>query len=278
MAELKIALFVEGSDVRDIRGRSPFEKIWNENLRQALGLVRFEPIVGITKKHLVAMDPRKPRMSGAGEGLDRLIARLLKTLRFDAAIIAWDLAPPWNPDGSFCRWEETLDLYRFLAKSDDPNLPQLWKQKAADRLDALENRQAPGKRLGAPRLEEGMILPVCMEPMFESLLVQDERAIRRALGISGLVKGWPSHGWADATQRAPDRRVLNVAIQAIGRMQPRPEVLRRVRGDFETNKHEWAEFLLRKLLADERGRAVVLAHPIARRLAEIAIDRSVAPS
>ena len=37
---------------------------------------------------------------------------------------------------------------------------------------------------------------------------------------------------------------------------------------FDANKNGWGEYLLRGLLADERGRDDVLTHPIAARLAE----------
>jgi hypothetical protein len=58
--ELKVALFVEGSvSPPPVRGtRSSLERIWSERLPQALGLRAFSAVVPISKKHLVAMDPR----------------------------------------------------------------------------------------------------------------------------------------------------------------------------------------------------------------------------
>ena len=141
---LRIALFVEGATTPpSVRGPSPFVQIWNEHLCGALGIRAFDEIVPISKKHLVAMDRKQPKMSGASEPLDELIARKLKTIRFDAVVVAWDLVPAWNPEDEFCRWEETCDLYRYLAASPSVDLPKIWKQRAKERLAELKSRSMP---------------------------------------------------------------------------------------------------------------------------------------
>jgi len=267
MQGLRFALFVEGSVTQPSRGPSPLEAIWRDCLGEALALYRFNPIVPINKKHLVAMDPRKPRMSGGGEALDQLIVRMMKRTPFDAAVVAWDLVPAWNPEGAFCRWEETLDLYRFLAESE--SLPQQWKEQAAMRYSDLRRRPSPGTRKTPLRLEQGIVLPICMEPMFESLLTQDEAAVRRALGVKKTPKGWPSRGWADPQTRRPDSEVLSPAIRSLFGIRPKPGVLRKIHGDMITHKNEWGELLLREMLADERAQAAILGHPIAVRLKEL---------
>lgn len=269
MTPLRVALFVEGSTVPLPKHKQqPLEGIWNGCLAEALDLQGFSPIVPISKKHLVAMDPGKPPMSGAGEALDLLMKRILDRQPFDAAVVAWDLMPAWNPRGSYCRWEETLSLYRFLAESRA--LPDLWKERAAGRYDELSNRGRPSQRLRPPVLQPGMVLPVCMEPMFESLLIQDEAAVKRALGIQGRnVSGWPGRGWGDLQERRPDENVLAPAIRAVSRLRPKPQVCRAVGGDLKTRKDEWGELLLRRMLRDEQARSRILAHPIPRRLAEL---------
>jgi hypothetical protein len=244
------------------------EAIWRDCLGEALQIRRFNLIVPISKKHLVAMDSRKPRMSGGGEALDQLMVRTLKRTPFDAAVVAWDLVPAWNPEGRFCRWDETLDLYRFLAAS--ATLPALWKEQAARRYSELRGRSVPSERTGPPQLEKGMVLPVCMEPMFEGLLVEDEGAVRRALGVKKKApKGWPVSGWGDPQLRRPDAAILGPAIRSLFGVRPRPAVLRKIHGDMITHKNEWGELLLREMLADERARAVLLSHPIAVRLKEL---------
>ncbi|HSK81642.1 MAG TPA: hypothetical protein VLQ45_34625 [Thermoanaerobaculia bacterium] len=243
------------------------ERIWKNCLGTELGLLPFDPIVPISKRHIVAMDPSNPPMSGSGEALDQLMTRVLERSSFDVAVVAWDLVPAWNPEDGYCRWKETVDLYRFLAQSTD--LPEIWKRQAARRFEDLQRRQTPSTRSGLPPLEFGMVLPVCMEPMFEGLLVQDEAAVRRALGLRERPRGWPSHGWADPVERRPDEAVLGPAIRALSRMRPQPTVLRAIRGDMRTNKDGWGEFLLRKLLEDNQARPVLLSHPLSRRLIEL---------
>lgn len=274
---MRIALFVEGSVAPPPpRGLPALEEIWKKHLRQALSLHELDPIVPISKRHLVAMDPGLPRMSGAGEALDQLMYRKLKSRDFDAAIVAWDLVPRWNPQGEFCRWDETLNLYRFL--KDSRCLPELWTGQAERRYREMSSRKKPSLRPGVPALERGMVLPLCMEPMFEALLTQDEAAARRALGLARRVKGWPSKGWGDASVRHPDAEVLGPAIRAATRVRPKLQVTRRVPGDMRTNKDGWGEFLLRKLLDDQQARSRVVTHPICVRLKELALEARVSGS
>jgi hypothetical protein len=267
MPGLRVALFVEGSESPPLRGVRSLESIWNEHLPGVLGLRAFSSVVPISKKHLVAMDPARPRMSGAGERLDQLMVRMLKREPFDAAVVAWDLVPAWNPQGSYCRWRETLALYRHL--SDSAYLEASWKAQAARRLADLESRAAPAARKGPPRLARHGILALCMEPMFEGLLVQDEAAVKRALGLKGNVPAWPRHGWGDERERRPDERILKLAVQAAQSLEPMPRDIAGVRGSWITNKDGWGEFLLRRLLADPKARPRVIHHSLCRRLAEV---------
>lgn len=264
---LKVALFVEGgeSPLPPRQTKSALELIWNEHLPTALGLRAFSTVVPISKKHLVAMDPGNPAMSGAGEALDQLMARTMKRHAFDAAVIAWDLVPAWNPEVDYCRWRETLDLYRHLSRRNE--LPEPWRQRARHRLEELEGRSSPSARHRRPKLVQHQILPLCMEPMFESLILQEEAAIKRAMGLRGKVPRWPNQGWGDAKEKRPDEALLAPAILAA--QGAKPATISGVRGTMRTNKDGWGEFLLRRLLVDPSARAVVLAHPIAERLDEI---------
>jgi hypothetical protein len=269
MANLKLALFVEGSIAPLPKHKQPpLAGIWNGCFGETLGLQRFDPIIPISKTHLVAMDPDNPPMSGAGEALDVLMVRMLKLHDFDAAVVAWDLVPAWNPEGSFCRWLETLNLYRFMAGSKV--LPDTWKEQASRRYEEMSRRRTPGERLRPPAPRPGMVLPVCMEPMFESVLVQDEAAARRAFGIQGQnVAGWPRQGWGDRHDRRPDNNILAPAILAMSRMRPKLQAYRVIGGDLKTRKNEWGEYLLRRLLEDEQARPLILEHPLSKRLAEL---------
>jgi hypothetical protein len=194
----RIALFVEGSDAPPApRGQKPLEQLWNRTLRDALGIARFEVIVPISKKHIIAMDPQMPVMSGRGEPLDAMMTRVMQTRPFDAAVVAWDLVPDWNSTGDYCRHEETLNFYRLLSRSK--HLPRAWQNAARAR-----HRQLRGKSADSPSpLGPGVALAVCMEPMFEGLLTQSEPAIRRALGLRKRPKGWPRAGWGESSVQLP---------------------------------------------------------------------------
>ncbi len=264
---LKVALFVEGgpSPPPPRATQSALESIWNEVLPGALGLRAFSMVVPISKKHLVAMDPSNPPMSGAGEGLDQLMGRTLKRSPFDAAVIAWDLVPAWNPEETYCRWQETLDLYRYLSERD--GLPSEWSAQAKRRLSELNGRAKPSARLRPPQLQRHSVLALCMDPMFETLLIQDEKAAKRAFGLSGNIPGWPQAGWGDLRGRHPDLDVLAPAVQAAQSMKPRR--IAGVRGSLRTNKDGWGAFLLRQFLADADVGPRVLSHPLAKRLREV---------
>ncbi len=273
-AALRIALFVEGSATPPpVRRPSPFTQIWNEHLCGALGIRAFDEIIPISKKHLVAMDPTQPKMSGASEPLDELIARKLKTIQFDAVVVAWDLVPAWNPDDEFCRWQETLDLYRFLAKSQSADLPIIWKQRAAERFDELRSRPEPGNRHRHLQLKPGAILALCMEPMFETVLVRNEQAARDAFGIKRIPSDWPVAAWRVPDDRRPDTNILVPTINAVRNVRPKPKCVKQVPGDFRSNKDGWGEYLLKRLLADPKAKSQILSTNMIERLRDIVPKR-----
>ncbi len=272
MCGLRVALFVEGSEHPPLKRekRDPLARLWNETLVAALGIPEFHRVYPISKLHLVTMNPELPRPVGAGESFDRMLVRRLNRERFDAAVVAWDLVPPWDPGREYCRCNETLSFYRLLARSSV--LPDLWLGKARERLAELENRTKPGERSAPPIVEPGIILCVCMEPMFESLLAQDERAVKRALGIATTPGDWPTSGWGDPRERQPDQRVLGRAILSIKRVRPKPQCIRHIAGDMKTNKDEWDDYILRRIQEQDRGRGLIVNHPIGIRLTELLIS------
>ena len=273
-AALRIALFVEGAATPPpVRGPTPLTQIWNTHLCGALGIRAFDEIVPISKKHLVAMDPTQPKMSGASEPLDELIARKLKSIQFDAVVVAWDLVPAWNPDDEYCRWQETLDLYRFLAASQSVDLPLIWKQRATERFDELQSQTAPGNRRRRLTLNRGAVVAVCMEPMFETILVQNEQAAREAFGLRRIPKDWPVAAWRAPEDRRPDTNILVPTINAVRNVRPRPKCVKQVPGDFRTNKDGWGEYLLKRLLADPKAKSQILSTNMIERLSSIVSKR-----
>ena len=265
--QLRIAFFAEGSVWPAARHGDPFVRLWQKTIPALFGLMAPTRVVPISKKHLVAMDPELPPMSGAGEPLDALMARELGREEFDTAFVLWDLVPAWDEHTSACRWEDTLALYEGLAASQD--LPSVWRRNAGARLRELRRRGEPALRTCVPAPAPATTLAVCMEPVFEGLLVQNEDPVRRALDVRGRqVPGWPSP-WSTAGVTRPDLRLLQPAIKAARKLRPVPRVLRQVWGDMRTAKHDWDARILKALMADARGRDLVLAHPLAKRLREM---------
>lgn len=260
----KIVLFAEGSRGRPTRGDDPFVALWCKLLVRELRLLPVTRVVPIDKRALVTLDPASPAMSGASVGLDELILREIEGGGIDVAIVAWDLLPPWDPAAETCRWNECVDLYKHLSRSEV--LPDTWRGNAASRYEELSARPSPATRRRVPRPKPASVLTVCMEPMFEAVLLACEQGVRRALGVEGQrVPGWPR--WSGAG--GIDRSVIQPAVRAAGALRPRSSVFRRIRGDFRTAKHEWAEYLLRELLDDEDCRERVVESPICRRLIEV---------
>lgn len=264
---LRIAFFAEGGVWPPAKRGDPFVRLWRETIPEFFGLVAPARVVPISKRHLVAMDPKLPKMSGAGEPLDALMARELQQEEFDTAVVLWDLVPAWDERARACRWEDMLALYKGLAASEE--LPAPWRENADARLRKLRERGQPALRTGVPAPAPATTLAVCMEPVFEGLLVQDENLVRRALGVRGRhVPGWPSP-WSTVGVTRPDLRLLQPAIIAARKLRPAPRVLSQVRGDMRSAKHDWDDRILQVLMADASGRKLVLAHPLARRLCEM---------
>lgn len=268
MSQLRIALFVEGSlGERKRDGGDWFLHLWQSTIVQALGLRSIDMVVPISKGNLAAMHPNTAKLkasSSTGVRLDQIMAQRLKLKpAFDAAIIAWDLHPAWQPSVDFCRWEETLRLYRLLASSKE--LPSLWTTQAANRLSELTARALPSARSNPPILQPGSVLALCMAPEFESLLV-NESGFKTTLGLKGKqMLGWP-RDW-DAANVPQPKALLQKALSAARKTNPRPKAFQAIHGDMETSKHEWASFLLTHGSAEFIES--VRTHPTGQRLQEL---------
>lgn len=263
---LRIALFVEGSgsSVPSKQEHGALARIWSEILPTALGCVSRPRIVPMSKRSLVALDRSNPPLTGTLP-LDLLFMQELAKQPFDAAIVAWDLQPPWDPQAARCRWRETLDLYRLLGHS--PTLADPWRARSQARYEALTARTTPATRTRPHQLKRGEIGVLCMEPMFEALLV-DEPGIRAALGLKRSPADWPT-AWKRTNVRDPDHSLLGPAIGAAKRSQTSGPILKRISGDMFTRKNEWDAYFLESLLANEATRARLLRRPLVRRLQEI---------
>ena len=267
MNSLRVALFVEGTDQSSYSTapEDPLARLWNERLCSLAGVQRFDHVIGMSKKHLASMDEKNRGLSGVGERFDQLFVRKANSLGFDAAVVAWDLFPRWDQSAPFCRWQETLDLYAGLARSEE--LGQIWRDCAQGRWLELSQRERPSARLGLTRLQPGMIQALCMDRMFETLLVDaGSSALRRALGIDGRrVQNWPNFN----TNGLKHDDLLGMIVEIVRRLRPRPTAAGRVRGGFRDAKHEWASEILSRLAEDADDKEALRSHPIIRRLAEV---------
>lgn len=259
-SRLRLVLFVEGTSGK------PLNDLWSRGVSRLLGLLPFERVVGIGKRHLVAMSNAnmklKHRTSAVSVGIDALIKRELDRQDFDCAVVAWDLVPPWDSgsDASACRWQETLLLYEGLARSEQLPLP--WREQAQRRFDELIAREKPSLRPGVPRPAAHTVLSVCMEPEFEGLFL-DEAGVKAVLGL----RGKPPRGWPGTWDRIRDPRpsgTLEKAIEAARRVRPKPEVFRKIRQPLREAKHEWGHLLLTSATGGfQEG---ILKHSISNRL------------
>ncbi|HWO26770.1 MAG TPA: hypothetical protein VNO30_48910 [Kofleriaceae bacterium] len=275
---MTIAIFAEGSDgVTPSRVAPYLYQIWCQQLPAYLSLLDIKRVVPISKKAILALDPNQPPMSGAGEPLDDLLVRENKEKPFDVAVVAWDLAPPWDKNASTCRWNETLDFYKYLVARE--KLPQPWFGYAKRRYLDLSSRVKPSSRDALPSLEKGAILPICMEPEFERLLVESEKHIRMSLGVQNKhAPRWPNwdidergQGNTDLLQKAilSARRMKAGSKKSKASPKSSASIVRQIRGDMITAKDEWGSFFLRAICDDEGGKQKLLSLPLARRLSDL---------
>jgi hypothetical protein len=237
----KIVLFVEGEFTPRPRGNDPLDQIWRHHLVQMLDLLAIERVVPISKKDIVAMDPTIAKSGVGSIPLDLRISRELARDNFDVAVVAWDIQPAWNTAFRGCRWEETLKLYQGLANSE--HLPTVWKSWSTTRYNQLSSRVVPSRRRHPPKLQNGAVLAVCMEPTFESLLLICERSIKDILGVTdGGRIGWPT--WSP--DHPKPESLLQLAIEAARKVDPKPHSIKIIRGDMENAKNDWGEYFLRQ--------------------------------
>ena len=274
---LRIALFVEGSQAAASRRGDDLRSLW-ETLCATIGVARPEIVFPIDKKYLLALNldtaqgGQRTKMSGASEGLDDLLRRHYGRTPFDAALVAWDLTPPWamvTPDR--CRWQETVAMYAHMVRRR--RLPEPFLSWADRRAQELQGRDRPSARTGAPPLERGAILPLCMESCFESWFVDERQGVctgknglRQVLQVTGQrVLGWPEP-FSKGDQRSA-KNYLKDAISAVRRLRPPHPLTNKIRRGWDDNQESWARFLAEALAA--RDPKAWRTHPIATRLAEL---------
>jgi hypothetical protein len=249
MAPRNIALFVEGSDYTDLRGRKPLTELWTELCSRLAVAPPALHIFGITKAQIVALNETQ-KTPGSREALDIFIERMDQKYAFDVVIVAFDSVPRNQhiPHGCM-RSEVNFVLDHFIRRR---RLSDQWIESARSLLDYYANHprlpRGPGR---PPRVNLDILY---MDPMFEALLVADETSVLRAVGRERRPKDWPKF---DFTNQRPDSNVLAHAVKFAT-----PDVRRIIRGDMKSHKHDWALQIVRGADAS----ANIFQHPIARRL------------
>jgi hypothetical protein len=249
---LSVTLFVEGSSQdssRDIEDK--VAELWRVRLPTLMKCPSPDRVVGISKGHLQAM--QRPWRDGEEVTssvripLDEFIEIERGQHPFDAALVAWDLVPPWDRERRPERCLEVRDFYRCLSESQ--HLPQQFRDMAAGRMAEIQ-AQPPGV---CPKLKQGMIAAICMVPEFEAVLA-DEQAVREALDVRGKdIPRWPNWDPDDP------KETLDKAIRAARRFRPQPKPTKQVPGNMETRPNDWHLFFSGQPRMQEviKGNAIV---------------------
>ncbi len=250
--ETRLALFVEGAPFSDMRGREALSELW-KTLCAKCRAAEPAQVVGFSKGQLRKMQPNAQVLDSGIQALDLLVAQHYDRAPFDRVIIAFDALPANQevvPTG--CQHKEVDFVLRYFEQSEV--LPPMLRDAAT----ALRRHYA------TPRAERVARAPLAleilyMEPNFEGLLVSDEPTAKLALVGSGkpTPKERPKF---DTSSRNPDRSILPKAVECAAK-----EARDKVRGPFPSNKHGWAEYIIRHAKPGCR----LLSHPIGSRLGVI---------
>jgi hypothetical protein len=261
---VRLGLVVEGSHLYHKRTQADLlEQLWSKEINRVARSAKPVRVFGISKGSLAAMKLKQTnlrRTTAIAEPLDAVLERLRQSHNIDCFVVVWDLVPPWDKQVEMCRWTETLAFYEGLALSE--TLDRTFRDFAAGRFGEMSRRATPKARRNTPRLVRGAVLAICVEPLFESIFM-DERAMKVSLGVIGKrTRGWPG-GWEQRNPNASD--VIGAAVDVARDTKPAPQVFRRIPQGYETQKTEWGIYFLQSRAFDESLRR----HPLSVRLAEI---------
>lgn len=248
----RFGLFVEGATPTNLVGTVALRQLWEElaRLSNASGSV---VVHGFDKSQIVSLkeDPRVRLV--APSPLDIFIDQRYRDTPFDVLVVAFDALPPNQLLNHSCMRSEVDFVLRRMVERK--HLPRPFAPEAERLLKHYDSR--PQQPRGRGRPPRGAFDVIYMEPVFESLLIADEAAVRRALGHARTPKDWPTFS---RRVKRPDRTVLPRAVSLAA-----PDARTRVGGTFDTNKHGWALAIVREAARGNR----FAAHPIARRLRDV---------
>lgn len=241
-------LFVEGTTPTDQEGTYFLTKLWQELAAQC-GYSQKVEVYGFSKSQIELLHVDADPKGIASLPLDLLISARQRQDAFEHVIIAFDRTPKNSKiPYSSVRTEIDWILDRFIARGRLPTsllADSLWLRRH------YAKQACPPRVAGRPPRTSLELL--CMDPMFESMLVSDAKTVRVALGIVRTPKDWPDF---DTFAAKPDQTILPQAISFAS-----DDVRRKVRGTFKNNKHGWALEIVR-----HARNQVMLKHAIPDRL------------
>jgi hypothetical protein len=259
-AQRRIGFFVEGTRALTPRDRDDLLELWRY---QCSRVSSFPPaqldVYGFSKQQIVIMDPAHAAMPGAGKiPLDVAIEQRFNARPFQDLVIAFDAYPanqairldPREPCPCL-RVEKDFVLRRFVASKI---LPPQFRVSAGRLLTRYQANRGQPRAPTRPPL--GEVELIYMEPTFESLLLQDESALRRVFGLRRTPNTWPA---LPHTGDRPDfvlREIVNKHRKA------GPNHLRLL---YDAAKHAWAQEVLRNALQT----SAIWEHAIADRLRKV---------
>lgn len=256
----RVGLFVEGRRQPTPGERDDLLELW----RYQCGRVSHFPpeqldVYGFSKQQIVIMDPAHAAIPIAGKiSLDVEIEQKFKARPFQYLLIAFDAIPAnqaiqLNRDEqSPCLRAEKNFLLERLAKSTI--LPSQFCAAAARLLAHYQKNRSEPRAPKRPPI--GAVELIYMDPTFESLVLQDERAIRSLFELKKTPSAWPA---LPPEGERPDF-VLRKIVNAHRICGPK-----HLRVPYDAAKHAWAQEILRNAPAN----SPIWQHPIAVRLQKV---------
>ncbi len=257
----RVALYVEGCVVAELRRESPLERLWKALAARTCAAPDVE-VFGISKGHIENLK-HAPRSIGPQTKLlptnvipiDQLIhdRHIVKPL--ENVAIAFDCKPAITvPDlagAGRCAEVEWL-LRRLIARKVLPE-PFLGAAKQLQRWYE-KHPTAPRAAGRPPRLPLEVLF---MDPCFDALFAADPVTVRTGTGHAQYPKDWPTF---DPHALKPEHTFLNGATKLATR-----EARKGIRGHYLEARHEWGH----RFVTNAGPKARLLAHPIAMRLSTL---------
>lgn len=256
MTSPRVGLFVEGAPAADRIGSARLTALWEALALRACALDAVPTgrlfVVGFSKGQLTALSPLCPKLPerSSQENVDVLIERTVRDRRLTHVVVAFDERPPNQYLAPACLRSEVNFLLEALAAQ--PYLPEPFRRDARALVEAYAaSPRSPRGRGHPPRRRVEVLY---MRPEFEALLVSNDAALKKALGIKRRPADWPSL----SGQKPKD--TLDRVLNTLNATQFAALVADAGGGRMTSNPHGWGRVIV------ERAPPRMFQHEIATRL------------